>query len=88
MDAVAFIGLKSRRRAHLGRDGRLGQWHDAWRARGLLLRELILGRDHPWAKLYDPSRKTIRAVGDFARENLNMAAQYASWLTGGDVHDV
>src|SRR5207253_5027605 len=32
-----------------------------------------------------PSRKTLRAAGRFARENLNVARQYGDWLTGGDV---
>ena len=50
---------------------------------GILLTELILGHDHPWKPLYDPSRITARAIGDFARETLNMGAQYTEWLTPG-----
>lgn len=52
---------------------------------GLLLRDLILGLTNPWATLYDPSRKTARAIKDFASENANVAAQYTSWFTGGEV---
>lgn len=52
---------------------------------GLLLTDLILGRDNPWAKLYDPARVTAAAVRDFARENANMTTQYLDWLTAGDV---
>ena len=52
---------------------------------GMLLNDLILGRPNPWEKLYDPSRVTLRAAADFARENSNVALQYADWLTGGDV---
>ena len=37
--------------------------------------------------MYDPSRKSLRAAPRFMRENLNMAAQYARWLKGGDVKD-
>jgi glycine/D-amino acid oxidase-like deaminating enzyme/nitrite reductase/ring-hydroxylating ferredoxin subunit len=52
---------------------------------GMLLCDLILRRTNPWEALYDPSRVTLRAAADFARENSNMALQYADWLTGGDV---
>jgi glycine/D-amino acid oxidase-like deaminating enzyme/nitrite reductase/ring-hydroxylating ferredoxin subunit len=52
---------------------------------GMLLCDLILGRKNPWEKLYSPSRVPVKAAGEFAREDLNMAAQYADWLTPGDV---
>ncbi|TMH62422.1 MAG: FAD-dependent oxidoreductase [Betaproteobacteria bacterium] len=52
---------------------------------GMLLCDLILGRKNPWEKLYSPSRVPVMAAGEFAREDLNMAAQYADWLTPGDV---
>jgi glycine/D-amino acid oxidase-like deaminating enzyme/nitrite reductase/ring-hydroxylating ferredoxin subunit len=52
---------------------------------GMLLSDLILGNTNPWEALYDPSRVTLRAAGDFARENSNVALQYTDWLTGGDV---
>jgi glycine/D-amino acid oxidase-like deaminating enzyme/nitrite reductase/ring-hydroxylating ferredoxin subunit len=51
---------------------------------GLLLRDLILGKENCWEKLYDPGRITPGAAGEFARENLNMAAQYRDWITGSD----
>ena len=49
---------------------------------GMLLTDLILKRPNPWEQLYDPSRKTLRRRHAFAKENLNVAAQYADWLTG------
>ncbi|MBX3172421.1 MAG: FAD-dependent oxidoreductase [Candidatus Eremiobacteraeota bacterium] len=52
---------------------------------GLLLPELMAGRDHPWKTLYDPSRITPWAAKDFLAENLNTAAQYADWFRGGDI---
>lgn len=47
----------------------------------MLLTDLISGRANPWEKLYDPARKTLSAVGQFAREGLNVMAQYADYLT-------
>ena len=52
---------------------------------GMLIRDLILGRDNAWATLYDPSRLSLRAGGEYARENLNVAAQYADLVTPGEV---
>src|SRR5436190_1702788 len=55
---------------------------------GMLLCDLILGRKNPWEKLYSPSRVPLKAAAELAREDLNMAAQYADWLTPGDVKSV
>jgi len=52
---------------------------------GMLLTDLIQGRNNSWAPLYDPSRMTLRAAGEFAKENLNVARQYGDWLMGGEV---
>jgi len=35
---------------------------------GMLLSDLIEGRPNPWAEIYDPSRKTLRTLGVFAKE--------------------
>jgi glycine/D-amino acid oxidase-like deaminating enzyme/nitrite reductase/ring-hydroxylating ferredoxin subunit len=89
VDSLAFIG-----RNPLDKDnvyivtGDSGNGMTHGTLAGILLTDLILGRNNPWAALYDPSRKTLRAAGEFAKEAANMAAQYADWVTGGDVDDV
>lgn len=55
---------------------------------GLLIADLVLGRPNPWAALYDPARKTLRAAADFVRENANVARQYGDWLRDGDVDSI
>lgn len=52
---------------------------------GILLTDLIGGRENPWATLYDPARVTLRATPKFAKENLNVAAQYTDLVTAGDI---
>ena len=51
---------------------------------GMLLSDMILGRANEWSALYDPKRVRVGAAPDLARENLNVAAQYAAWLLPGD----
>jgi glycine/D-amino acid oxidase-like deaminating enzyme/nitrite reductase/ring-hydroxylating ferredoxin subunit len=55
---------------------------------GMLLTDLILDRKNDWESIYDPSRITLKALPEFARENLNVAAQYADLVVGADVDSV
>ena len=52
---------------------------------GLLITDLIQGRENPWTGLYNPTRVTLGAAADFAREAVNTASQYVDWLTAGDL---
>jgi Rieske Fe-S protein len=50
----------------------------------MLVRDSILGRTNPWAELYDPARKPLRAALTFIKEQANVARQYADWVGAGD----
>jgi glycine/D-amino acid oxidase-like deaminating enzyme/nitrite reductase/ring-hydroxylating ferredoxin subunit len=54
----------------------------------ILITDLIEGRENPWEKLYDPSRKTLRSAPAYAREAMRTAAQYADWVKPGDVKHI
>lgn len=51
---------------------------------GMLVAELIAGRESAWTALYAPDRKTLRAADEFLRENLNFVPYYGELLTGGE----
>lgn len=86
VDALAFIGRNPMDEDNVfiatGDSGN-GMTHGT--IAGILLTDLIMGRENEWATVYDPTRKTLRALPEFASENLNATAQYTEYLTGGDV---
>jgi glycine/D-amino acid oxidase-like deaminating enzyme/nitrite reductase/ring-hydroxylating ferredoxin subunit len=86
IDGLAFIGRNPLDAANVfvaTGDSGMGMTHGT--IAGILLTDLIVGRKNPWATLYDPGRKTLRAAGTFLEESLNVARQYGAWLTGGDL---
>ncbi|HYC48766.1 MAG TPA: FAD-dependent oxidoreductase [Thermoanaerobaculia bacterium] len=88
VDAMAFIGRNPGGTNVYIATGDSGNGMTHGTIAGMLLTDLIAGRENAWATLYDPARKSLRAAMEFTRENLNMAAQYADHLTPGDVGSV
>ena len=89
LDGLAFIGPASEDEPDVylvTGDTGMGMTHGT--IAGMLLRDLILGRENPWRALYDPSRLMLRAVPTLVRENVNVAAQYADWITPAAVSSV
>jgi glycine/D-amino acid oxidase-like deaminating enzyme/nitrite reductase/ring-hydroxylating ferredoxin subunit len=88
-DGLAFIGRDPARTGNVyivTGDSGMGMTHGS--LAGILLTDLITGRESPWADLYSPSRGWVRGLGDVVREDANMAAQFADWVTPGDVGGV
>ncbi|MBX0332006.1 FAD-dependent oxidoreductase [Pontibacter sp. HSC-14F20] len=54
---------------------------------GMLITDLIQGRPNAWEKLYDPARKSTKSVGEFLKENINVAAQFKDYVMPGEVND-
>jgi Rieske Fe-S protein len=86
VDGLAFIGRNpmDERNVYIATgDSGNGMTHGT--IAGMLLTDLIIGRENEWATLYEPSRKTLRALPKFAAENLNVAAQFTDYATAGEV---
>jgi Rieske Fe-S protein len=85
VDGLAYIGRNPSDEENVyivtGDSGN-GMTHGA--IAGMLIPELIRRGDHAWAKLYDPSRISLRSAADFAKENLNVARQYVDFFTSGN----
>ncbi|MFO0917513.1 MAG: FAD-dependent oxidoreductase [Planctomycetaceae bacterium] len=87
-DGGAFIGRNPGSEANVyvaTGDSGMGMTHGT--IAGLLLTDLILGRENPWADYYDPSRKPVAgpAWRRFLSENVNVGLEYAQdWLGNGD----
>jgi glycine/D-amino acid oxidase-like deaminating enzyme/nitrite reductase/ring-hydroxylating ferredoxin subunit len=46
-------------------------------AAGMILEDLIIGRDNPWARLYDPGRmKPLASAKDLVKENANVGLRF------------
>jgi glycine/D-amino acid oxidase-like deaminating enzyme/nitrite reductase/ring-hydroxylating ferredoxin subunit len=51
---------------------------------GMLVSDLIMGRQNRWLSIYDPARKPFKEALHFLREQSNIAKQYTDWVAGGD----
>ena len=86
VDGLAFIG-----RNPLDHDnvyiatGDSGQGMTHGTIAGMLLSDLIQGRKNKWEELYSPSRIRLRSLPEYASENINVAGQYADYVTAGDI---
>lgn len=89
VDGVAFIGKNP-----LDEDnvfiatGDSGQGMTHGTIAGMLLTDLLQGRKNRWEDLYSPSRITLRAFGEYAGENINVAEQFADYVTAGEIQSV
>jgi glycine/D-amino acid oxidase-like deaminating enzyme/nitrite reductase/ring-hydroxylating ferredoxin subunit len=89
IDGLAFIGRNPSDKENVfvvTGDSGMGMTHGT--IAGLLLRDLILGKENPWTELYNPSRAPLATAASYVQENLNVAAQYTDWLTPGDIDSV
>jgi glycine/D-amino acid oxidase-like deaminating enzyme/nitrite reductase/ring-hydroxylating ferredoxin subunit len=88
IDCLAFIGKNPGNTNVYIATGDSGNGMTHGTIAGMLITDLIQGRENPWTKLYDPGRITLKATGDFLKEAGNMAMQYLDLLSPADVKSI
>ena len=88
IDSLAFIGRNPGNKNVYIATGDSGNGMTHGTIAGILIPDLILGKDNPWKSLYEPSRKTLKAASEFIHENLNTLLQYKDWLTSGEIKTI
>jgi glycine/D-amino acid oxidase-like deaminating enzyme/nitrite reductase/ring-hydroxylating ferredoxin subunit len=90
VDSLAFIGHNPMDESNVyiatGDSGN-GMTHGT--IAGMLISDLIRGRENPWQKLYDPSRKTLRATPSFVKENSNFVGHMVKdWVKPSEANSI
>ena len=52
---------------------------------GIIITDIITGKDNPWIEMYSPSRITLKTTSDYLHELGNMVMQYGDWLGDADI---
>lgn len=88
-DGLAFIGRYSDSEPNvylITGDSGMGMTHGT--IGGMLVSDLILGRENPWAEVYEPSRLATQSITEAVPEIISSTVPYTDWVTGGDVASV
>ncbi|MEX2584250.1 MAG: FAD-dependent oxidoreductase [Gemmatimonadota bacterium] len=87
-DAMAYIGPHPGEENLFVITGDSGQGLSHGTLGGILISDLIAGRDNHWLRLYDPGRSGLAAPGEMAIENLNTVSQYRDLVLRSDADSV
>lgn len=85
-DGLAFLGQYSSSEPNvylITGDSGMGMTHGT--IGGMLVSDLILGRQNPWVDVYDPTRIATQSIREAIPEVVSSTLPYADWVTGGDV---
>lgn len=85
IDYAAFIGRNPGNENIYVHTGDSGQGITHGVVGSLINSALILGEDARWAEVYDPSRKTPSAIGNFLKENATAVKNFAEYLAPGEL---
>ena len=88
VDGLAFIGRNPHEDNIYIATGTAGNGITYGTIAGMLINDLVLGRENPWAELYKPSRKTLSTLGNYVSENANaVGCMIGDWAKRPDISD-
>jgi glycine/D-amino acid oxidase-like deaminating enzyme/nitrite reductase/ring-hydroxylating ferredoxin subunit len=88
-DGLAFIGQYADDEPNvflITGDSGMGMTHGT--IGGMLVSDLILGRENPWVDVYKPSRLATQSIKEAIPEIVSSTIPYKDWITPGDVDSV
>jgi glycine/D-amino acid oxidase-like deaminating enzyme/nitrite reductase/ring-hydroxylating ferredoxin subunit len=88
-DGLAFIGRFSNSEPNvylITGDSGMGMTHGT--IGGMLVSDLILGRENAWQEVFEPSRLATQSIKEAIPEIVSSTVPYVDWITGGDVSSV
>jgi glycine/D-amino acid oxidase-like deaminating enzyme/nitrite reductase/ring-hydroxylating ferredoxin subunit len=85
LDSLAFIGKNPGNKNIYIITGDSGNGMTHGTLGGLIITDMILGKQNKWQEIYKPTRTPLRVAGKYVKEALNMAAQYADWVSKEDI---
>ena len=88
-DGLAFIGRFSADEPNvymITGDSGMGMTHGT--IGGMIVSDLILGRENPWTEVYEPSRLATQSILEAVPEVIKSTIPYVDKITGGDVSSV
>lgn len=88
IDSLAFIGKNPTEKNTYIVTGDSGNGLTHGTIAGILIPDLILGKENPWRDLFNPSRKTLNAADEYLHENSIAVIQYEDWFTPGELKTI
>ncbi len=85
-DGLAFLGRYSEKEPNvylITGDSGMGMTHCT--IGGMLVSDLILGRENPWAEVFDPTRLATQSLKEAIPEIIDSTVPYVDWVTSGEI---
>lgn len=87
VDGLSFIGKDPENKNHvyiITGDSGMGITHATFG--GMIIRDLIIGKENIWSELYDPGRITLKSAMEYIKQGANTVSQYIDHISAGDVN--